>query len=147
MNDEPVESPAEQHHHNRSELLWSALVFQAKLIVDGLRDVVLVPVSIIAALFGLIAGGSEPGRYFEQVLRFGRRTETWINLFGHRRGHGTSDELLTPIKDKVFQEAEANPWLQKAGTTVNRSLDHVNDAVQKRVQNPSEPSDDSVDKQ
>ena len=112
-----------------------------------MRDLVLVPVSLIATVFGLVAGGSEPGRYFDQVLRFGRRTETWINLFGHRRGRGTSDDLISPIKDKVFQEAEANPWLQKAGTTVNRSLDQVNEAVQKRVQDPSESSEDSVDKQ
>ena len=135
-----------KHHQGRMELIWTSLFFQVKLVVDGLRDLVLVPVSLIATLFGLVAGGSEPGRYFEQVLRFGRRTETWINLFGHRRGRGTSDDLISPIKDKVFQEAEANPWLQKAGTTVNRSLDQVNEAVQKRVQDPSESSEDSVDK-
>ena len=131
---------------SRANLVWAALVFQAKLVVDGLRDLVLVPISLIATLFGLVAGGSQPGRYFEQVLRFGRRTETWINLFDHRRGRGTSDDLISPIKDKVFQEAEANPWLQKAGTTVNRSLDQVNEAVQKRVQDPSGSSEDSVDK-
>ena len=131
---------------SRANLVWATLVFQAKLVVDGLRDLILVPISLVAAVFGLIAGGSDPGRYFEQVLRFGRRTETWINLFGHRRGRGTSDELISPIKDKVFQEAEANPWLQKAGTTVNRSLDQVNEAVQKRVQDPSENPEDGVDK-
>ena len=140
MSNEP------EHHQGRMELVWTTLVFQAKLVVDGLRDLILVPISLVAAVFGLIAGGSEPSRYFEQVLRFGRRTETWINLFGHRRGRGTSDDLISPIKDKVFQEAEANPWLQKAGTTVNRSLDQVNEAVQKRVQDPSENSEDGVDK-
>ena len=130
---------------SRANLVWATLVFQAKLIVDGLRDLVLVPISLVAAVFGLIAGGSEPGRYFEQVLRFGRRTEAWINLFG-RRGQGTSDDLISPIKDRVFQEAGANPWLQKAGSKVNRSLDHVNEAVQKRVQEPASPTEDNVDK-
>ncbi|NKB99172.1 MAG: hypothetical protein GKR90_11860 [Pseudomonadales bacterium] len=131
---------------SRLNLIWSVLVFQLRLIVDGLRDVVLVPISLIAALIGLIAGGAEPARYFNQILRLGRRTETWINLFGHRRGSGTSDELITPFKERLFSEAEANPWVQKAGDTVNRSLDQVNDAVQKRRDDRDSAEDTKVDK-
>jgi hypothetical protein len=58
------------------------VVFQAKLVVDGLRDVLLSPLSIFAALIDLLIPGDDGGKRFYAVVRFGRRTERWINLFG-----------------------------------------------------------------
>jgi hypothetical protein len=127
--------------HSRMQLIWDVIVFQFKLMLDGLRDVVLIPVSITAAILGLIIGGSKPGQYFEQVLKLGRRTEFWLNLFGHRRHSGTSDDIFKPIQDKVFDRAERNPWLNKAGSSLNRSLDKVGERIQppqKNVQSPPE---------
>ena len=125
---------------SRLNLIWSVLVFQLKLIVDGLRDVILVPISLVAGVLGLLVGGAKPARYFELVLRFGRRTEQWINLFG-REKEGTSDDWIEPIKDRVFRETESNPLFQKASSAVNRSLDQVNEAVKK----PSNDRDSKVD--
>lgn len=115
---------------SRLSLIWSVLVFQLKLVVDGMRDFILVPVSLIAALMGLLTGGSEPARYYNQVLAFGRRTERWINLFGRQKG-STSDDLIEPLKERVFRETESNPLFQKASSAMNRSLDQVNEAVKK----------------
>lgn len=58
------------------------IVFQAKLLVDGLRDLSLSPISIFAALVDLLVPGDDGGKRFYGVVRFGRRTEQWINLFG-----------------------------------------------------------------
>ncbi|HUG98255.1 MAG TPA: hypothetical protein VMQ83_03685 [Gammaproteobacteria bacterium] len=58
------------------------VVFQVKLVVDGLRDVLLSPLSIFAALIDLLIPGDDGGKRFYSVVRFGRRTEQWINLFG-----------------------------------------------------------------
>lgn len=58
------------------------VVFQVKLVVDGLRDVLLSPLSIFAALLDLLNPGDDGGKRFYSVVRFGRRTEQWINLFG-----------------------------------------------------------------
>jgi hypothetical protein len=58
------------------------IVFQAKLLVDGLRDLLLSPISIFAALIDLLVPGDDGGKRFYGVVRFGRRTERWINLFG-----------------------------------------------------------------
>jgi hypothetical protein len=118
----PVES-------SRLQLLWDVLVFQFKLVADGLRDVFLSPISLISALIGLLAGGDEPDRYFKQVLRLGRRSEIWINLFGYRKHSGTSDELIAPIKDKVFAGAKSNPWMHKVSSGLNRKLDDVNASI------------------
>lgn len=117
---------------SRLKLVWDVVVFQLKLTADGLRDVVLVPVSLIAAVMGLVAGGSDPAVYFRRVLQFGRRTEVWINLFGFRRHAATSDAMLKPLEDKLLDQAQNNPLLQKAGTQINRSLDNINDRVSEK---------------
>ena len=66
---------------------WTLLrdlgVFQVKLIVDGLRDVILLPVSLIAGIVSLVKNeNGRPGLQFYHLLGFGRQTEQWINLFG-----------------------------------------------------------------
>ncbi len=119
-----------ERHRSRAGLLWAVLVFQAKLVVDGLRDVILVPVSLFAALFGLIAGGDEPDKFFHQVLKLGRRSEIWINLFGHRSHRGTSDALIDPLKDRVLNDAQNKPWMRKAGQNFNETLDKVNERIE-----------------
>ncbi len=129
----------------RAQLVWDVLVFQFKLAADGLRDLILVPISIMAGLLGLIIGGKQPGQYFQQVINFGRRTEYWINLFGHRRRGNTADDIIKPIQERVFEEAGSNPWLQKAGTELERKLDSVGDAIAKSqadARNRSKTDDD-----
>lgn len=115
-------------HTARLQLVWDVLVFQLKLAADGLRDLLLSPLSLIAAVAGLVAGGDDPQRHFRRVLRLGRRSEAWINLFGHRR-RGTSDELVAPLREHVFTQATSNRWLNRAGVRFNETLDSVNAAT------------------
>ncbi|MCZ6620044.1 MAG: hypothetical protein O7E57_18150 [Gammaproteobacteria bacterium] len=122
------EKPNEQHE-SRLQLIWDVVIFQFKLAADGLRDLLLSPVSIISAIVGLLAGGDEPDRYFKKVLKLGRRSELWLNLFGHHRRSNTSDDLVKPIQERIFSEAQNNPWLAKAGSGINRTLDGVNASV------------------
>ncbi len=130
---------------SRLQLLWDGIVFQLKLVVDGLRDVVLVPVSLIAIVAGLLFGGRRPDVFFRQVLALGRRTEQWINLFGYRRSGQTSDDIIAPVKDKVFEQAEAVPWIKATGTRLNRSLDNVSDALERRAADSPSHEQDSKD--
>ena len=117
------EAGDQSRNTSRLQLLLDVFVFQFKLAADGLRDVILSPLSIIAAVMGLMAGGDDPYRYFRDLLRLGRRSEVWINLFGYRKHSGTSDDLIAPIKKKVMTEAQTNPWISKAGGELNRTLD------------------------
>lgn len=130
----PTEGPAESRdptHLSRLRTLTDLAVFQFKLALDGLRDLLLSPVAIVAALAGLIAGGDRPDRYLREVLKFGLKTERWINLFGEYDGPGTADHLVDPLRERVMGEAQENPWLNKAGTRLNRQLDQVNSALAK----------------
>lgn len=72
------ESPSE-----RWTLLRDLGVFQVKLIADGLRDLILVPTSLIAGIVSLVKSeNGRPGLQFYHLLGFGQQTERWINLFG-----------------------------------------------------------------
>jgi hypothetical protein len=91
----------------RAVLFREAAVFQLKLVADGLRDAFLIPLSIIAALIGLIRGGDDCAREYHRVIKLGRRSERWINLFGHERplgrGHpvGSMDAILDKVESAV----------------------------------------------
>ena len=110
---------------SRLQLIWEVLVFQLKLTVDGLRDFILVPISLIAAILGLLFGGKNPAQYFHRVINFGRRTEYWINLFGQRKVEGTADEIISPLQEKVLRQARTQPWLVRVGRKMNAAIDEL----------------------
>lgn len=123
-------NPADgERPQSRLQMLSDVFIFQLKLMADGLRDLIMSPLSLVAAVLGLIAGGDRPDRYFRRVLGLGRRTERWINLWGQHRGVGTSDELVDPFRSRVLDRAQSTPWLNKAGGSVNRQLDGVNERL------------------
>lgn len=56
------------------------LLFQLKLVLDGLGDLVLAPVSIAAYVWDVIFE-DEPGRMFYKVLKAGERWDQWLSLY------------------------------------------------------------------
>ncbi|NGP54641.1 hypothetical protein [Thioalkalivibrio sp. XN8] len=80
------------------------IVFQFKLFVDGLRDLLISPVSLLAALVDLLVPGDDGGRRFYAVVRYGRRTEMWINLFGAAGPEKPAAE--TKGMDVILQDLE-----------------------------------------
>jgi hypothetical protein len=125
-----AERRSEDTHVSRLTLLLDLLLFQLKLVLDGLRDLLLSPIAIVAVVIGLVTGGRDPGRQFRKVLRFGQRSEAWINLFGEHDAPGAADDLVRPLREKVMDEVQSNPWLSKAGSRLNRELDALNAAFE-----------------
>lgn len=82
----PTRLEPHQHHHEHRERRWRLVrdlaVFQAKLVVDGFKDLVLAPVSLVAALVGMLVHREDPGRPFYALLRWGHGFDRWVNLFG-----------------------------------------------------------------
>ena len=66
---------------SRAAVMRDVLVFQLKLFVDGLRDVILSPVSLVLGIVGVFVS-RQPGEPFYRLLRAGRASENWIDLFG-----------------------------------------------------------------
>jgi len=112
----------------RRELFRDAAIFQLKLMADGFRDLVLVPVSLVAALAGLVRGGDDPGQGFRQVLDLGRRSEQWINLFGQHDPPGNGgdtaslDGLLARAEGLVRQQAREGGISESTRKAVERVI-------------------------
>lgn len=103
--EEPPDSEDTETLSPRIRLIRDAATLQVKLMIDGFRDAILIPVSIIAALLGFLRGGDEPDREFQSVLKLGRRSERWINLFG--RQNLMDEEQHVNSIDQILEQAEA----------------------------------------
>jgi hypothetical protein len=66
-------------------LIRDLMIFQAKLWADGLKDIVLAPLSLLAAALDLVFGPGRNGFRLYGVLRIGERFDLWLNLFGASR--------------------------------------------------------------
>jgi hypothetical protein len=123
MNDEP-ESP-------RARLFRDAATLQLKLIADGFRDALLIPISLVAALIGLVRGGEDCEREFREVLKLGRRSERWINLFGHQRplgvGNpaGSMDRILEQVETIVVEQYRKGNSAAEAREAVNKAVEKI----------------------
>ena len=66
--------PKESHELERWTLIRDTAVLQFKLIVDGLRDFLLVPLSLIAAIASLATSkDGVPGPHFYRLLQVGKQ--------------------------------------------------------------------------
>ena len=93
----------------RGQLLRQILVFQFKLAMDGIRDVLLSPISVIAALAGILTNHPDPSRYFRQLLLLGHRSDQWINLFdtlSKDSESSTADDFVREAESIVRSELE-----------------------------------------
>jgi hypothetical protein len=79
---------------SRSVLIRDALIFAAKLALDGLKDLLLIWLSAGAVIFDLFFGGKRR-RLFYQVMRLGEKFDLWLNLHGAlTKAEGTGDGLF-----------------------------------------------------
>ncbi len=89
---------------DRVRLVRRVLLLQVKLLADGIRDLVMMPLSLAAAVLGFAAGGRDPEIYFDRLMHFGRSTDRWINLFDH--DDPENPHRSAPL-DRVAEEIEA----------------------------------------
>ena len=112
----------------RGDLVRNTVVFQLKLMVDGFRDLILLPVSLIAAIIGLLRGGDEPEREFHQVIQVGRQSEEWINLFGNHEVADSSsaiasiDSLFVKVEETLKEEYKTGGISERMQTEINKAL-------------------------
>ena len=67
---------------HKKVIIRDLVIFQVKLAIDGLKDLVLLPASLVAALIDLILPGPHPGRFFYAVMRLGETFDRWLSLYG-----------------------------------------------------------------
>jgi len=97
MNEVPEEV---SHGSERWNLARDIGVFQVKLIIDGLRDLLLVPASLVVGLVSLFSSlDDRPGPQFYQLLGVGKQSERWINLFGALQNAPEDTRHVEPFPD------------------------------------------------
>ena len=134
MREQPTSDLAASHAPTRWQLIRDLAVFQLKLVIDALRDVVLSPISLGAAVVDLVRGGERPGRYFYRVLLTARRSEAWINLFGEADrvaprptdAESTSlDALVERMEGLLVEQVDRGGVTASAKLAIDRSLDAI----------------------
>ena len=111
-------------------------VLQVKLIVDSLRDIILVPASLIAGLISLFSTvDGKPGLQFYRLLAWGKESEVWINLFGAVKnspeklqqsssfGDRDIDDIVGRLESFVVDEAKRGGVTSQAKDRLEKILD------------------------
>ena len=126
---------------DRWTLIRDLVVLQAKLIVDGFRDLLLVPASLVAGVLSLVSGDrNRPGPQFYRLISLGKQSERWIDLFAAyenapeelRRENDFAvknlDELVDRFETFVVDEYERGGVTAQAKERIDKALD----AIQRR---------------
>ena len=126
---------------DRWTLIRDLFVFQAKLVVDGLRDLLLVPASLVAGIWSLVSSDNgRPGPQFYRLVSLGKQSEAWIDLFKacenapeevrrqHEFGAGNMDDLVGRLESFVKDEYERGGVTAQAKERIDKALD----AIQRR---------------
>ena len=92
------------HRHSRLRLMRRVLLLQIKLFADGLRDFVMMPLSLAAAALGFVSSRDDPEAYLDRLMHFGRESDRWINLFDH---YDPDDPRRPAPLDRLAEELEA----------------------------------------
>jgi len=120
--------------------LWTLIrdiaVLQVKLIVDGVRDLVLVPASLIAGIVSIFrTTDGKPGDEFYTLVSIGKQSERWINLFGalknappeiideYRFGEADIDDIVSRVESFVVDE-------YKRGGVTTQAKDRIEKAIE-----------------
>jgi hypothetical protein len=123
-------------------LLRDVLVFQGKLALDGLRDLLLSPLSIILAIAGAILSPEDPHCYLRRLMKFGLKSDQFINLFEH------PDPAQDASRDESDPLGSLSSNAKSSNTYVKQLEDLLLDAYNKGgiVKGMKEGTDDVVRK-
>lgn len=119
-----------------STIMRDALVLQAKLVVDGMRDALLIPVSLVAAIISVFQPDQEKGKLFYEVVRAGRSSERWINLFGAADRiypHADDDPEEIAGLDELLAQVEGQLISQYRGDGAASAASHHVDSILRRI--------------
>ena len=123
---------------SRTTLARDIVVLQAKLLVDGLRDLILVPASLIVGIISLLSfDNGKPGAEFYRLLHAGKQSEHWINLFGALRNappdledvkgfpDADMDDIVGRLETYVVEEHRRGGMTAQAKDRLDKALDTI----------------------
>lgn len=91
---------------SKGVIMRDLLLFQMKLWLDGLKDVVLSPISIGAAILDVLSSSNHRS-FFYRVLQLGERFDRWLNLYNaSQRAPSRPSGLVGDDGDEVTRPLE-----------------------------------------
>jgi hypothetical protein len=125
--------------HTTSDERWrfwrDVAVFQLKMFLDNVRDLVLMPVSLVAAVIDLIIKGEREGALFYKVLRWGSHSEDVIDVYSAIKDHDpgsfkvspayTVDAVIERLEGVVVREVEKGGTAASIKTAMDRAVDQL----------------------
>jgi len=96
----------EQHKRTATALIKEVAILQVKVLLGAARDLALGPTAIVAAFIDLVLMGQQSPQYFRMVLRFGEKSDRWIDVWSGGRHpeedpRENVDALIARVEDVV----------------------------------------------
>ena len=120
---------------DRWKFMRDVVVFQLKMFLDNVRDLVLMPVSLVAALVDLVLRGDREGARFYRVLRWGRHSERVIDVYSAIEHHPpddfeigkayTVDGVIARLESVVSREVEKGGPAASIKSAMDRAIDQL----------------------
>jgi len=131
----PQPTSAQTNRNDRWKFLRDVVVFQLKLLLDNVRDLVLMPVSLVAALIDLIIRGDREGARFYKVLRWGAHSEAVIDVYSAIEHHETGDfkigrnytvdGVIARLEGVLVREYEKGGTAASIKAAMDRAIDQL----------------------
>ena len=133
----PAESP------DRWTLVKDVALLQVKLVVDGFRDLLLVPISLVAGIVSVFASKDEDRSSFYRIVCVGKQTEGWINLFGaydnapqslkdeYNFGQRSIDDIVNHVETFVVDEYKSGGVTAQAKQHLDKALEEIRRNIRK----------------
>ncbi len=140
----------------RWALIRDMFIFQVKLAMDAIRDLLLSPASIICGLVDILSGHPLSKSYFHKLMRLGHQTDSWLNLFGnHKKDAENSsdsdnqnakadvnvDQLFSQVETLLKDQHNKGGLTASAKSTIDRYLNKIVESKQSIL-----PSSDKASK-
>jgi len=121
--------------NERWTFIRDVVVFQLKLLLDNLRDLILMPVALAAAVIDLLYRGEREGALFYKVLRWGLHSEEVIDVYSAIAHHDpgrfkvseayTVDGVIARLENVVTREVEKGGTAATIKTAMDRTIDQL----------------------
>lgn len=119
-------------------------VLQVKLIVDGLRDLILVPASLVAGLISIVSPTRFEDSLFYRLICMGKQSEQWINLFGaydnasdalkeeYELNASSIDDVVSGMEGFVVSEYQNGGVTRQAKDKIDAAIREIRDGLNRR---------------
>lgn len=127
--------PPQNDSGDRWNFVRDVAVFQLKLLLDNARDLVLMPVSLVAALIDLVFRGKGEDALFYKVLRWGQHSEAVIDVYSAIEHHEpgdfkvsrdyTVDGVIARLENVLKREVEKGGTAASVKAAMEKAIDQL----------------------